>query len=1267
MSTTPSKQASKTPVKLGKISIRKKATKKVVKESCDMLKSAQLAPDITNPRFQQLQRCISAENRKALTTESATQYDYLYPQKDDPSFNVKVAQKKEFYDTRYEAKTREDFDNIEDISDKLCANTEFELEPHQMFVRNFMSFQTPYNSLLLFHGLGTGKTCSAISVCEEMRSYLKQLGITKRIIIVASPAVQENFKIQLFDDRKLKEVDGLWNIKACIGNKFIQEINPMNMRGLSRDRVIRQIKKIINQSYRFLGYSKFSNYIGRVMNEHINPADSEEVKERKRRRALHREFSSRMIVIDEVHNIRVSEDGKVKESSENVLQLVSQTKDIKLLLLSATPMFNSYKEVIWLLNLMNLNDERFPIAESEIFDRKGNFKIDKDGHEVGKELLIQKSTGYISYVRGENPFTFPYRIWPQAAHNPDSLFILEKDNVWTYPTTQINGGTIVEPIRYVDLTISNIGDYQSRAYNFIIQSLKKKHTVLADPSKGVPYTVLDGPLQALNMIYPHTDLEEGSASIVPYLYGGQGLERTMNYDPKTKSDFRYKDLTLSEFGRIFALDEIGKYSGKIKYICEGIKKSRGVVIVYSQFIGGGAVPIALALEEMGITRYGDKVRSLFKEKPTDPIDALTLRPKRQGVPFRGAKYVMITGDRNLTPDVEYDLRAATDPNNVHGEKVKVVIISRAGSEGLDFKNVRQMHILDPWYNLNRQEQIIGRAVRNLSHCALPYEERNVELYLYGTRLKTPTVEAADLYVYRLAERKARKIGQVTRVLKENAVDCLLNRKALNFSQATVDKTVQQQLSSGNTIEYSIGDRENSAICDFTTCAYKCGGEDVQITGDNTNTYNETFIVMNLDKILQRIRVLFRERYIYRKSELISGITAIKKYPRDQIYTALTYLIDDQNEYITDILGRLGHLVNVGDYYMFQPLELSNDHISRFQRVHPIDFKRRSLTFQLPDAVQVTKETKQAAAVSTESLVNQLLDDLRVQLGQLTTPGLIPPEDKENWALAAGWAVNSLVKYNELDKAELVDQAMYHLLDSLQYASKIALLNYVYAKGVHDELDLIIKRFFDLSVIRGGGHIGIVVSDFEQTSGKEPYRILKLKGKKWVRGKETQVAVLTGLGTALLEKFVVKDLKEVNDVIGFMAPFKNTYIVFKTKNINLSSVGRTNKGQRCDRGEGKKVLIERINKTLDPTGDTMKYTLEKSTIKSIYQFAGKDIVQLPAGATGRRSKNEVKINALQLCAEGELLFRYFNKTKKNGLRWFFSSVSASINHIAKTGR
>ena len=71
-----------------------------------------------------------------------------------------------------------------------------------------MSFQTPYNSLFLYHGLGTGKTCSAIGITEEMRAYMKQVGIKKRILIVASPNVQNNFKMQLFDERKLKETNG---------------------------------------------------------------------------------------------------------------------------------------------------------------------------------------------------------------------------------------------------------------------------------------------------------------------------------------------------------------------------------------------------------------------------------------------------------------------------------------------------------------------------------------------------------------------------------------------------------------------------------------------------------------------------------------------------------------------------------------------------------------------------------------------------------------------------------------------------------------------------------------------------------------------------------------------------------------------------------------------------------------------------------------------------------------------------------------------------
>ena len=69
-------------------------------------------------------------------------------------------------------------------------------------------------------------------------------------------------------------------------------------------------------------------------------------------------------------------------------------------------MFDDYKEIIWLLNLMNINDNRYMIQESDIFNKKGELKD-------GKELLIQKMRGYISFVKGEDPYYFPFRIYPK--------------------------------------------------------------------------------------------------------------------------------------------------------------------------------------------------------------------------------------------------------------------------------------------------------------------------------------------------------------------------------------------------------------------------------------------------------------------------------------------------------------------------------------------------------------------------------------------------------------------------------------------------------------------------------------------------------------------------------------------------------------------------------------------------------------------------------------------------------------------------------------
>ena len=126
----------------------------------------------------------------------------------------------------------------------------------------------------------------------------------------------------------------------------------------------------------------------------------------------------------------------------------------------------------------------------------------------------------------------------------------------------------------------------------------------------------------------------------------------------------------------------------------------------------------------------------------------------------------------MSPDNSADVGLAAQPDNV-GSKIKVIMISQA-IRRIDFKFIRQVHVLDPWYNMNRIEQIIGRAVRTCSHKDLSFKHRNVEIFLYGSLLSNEREEAADIYLYRLAELKAVQIGNVSRVLKESSVDCLLN-------------------------------------------------------------------------------------------------------------------------------------------------------------------------------------------------------------------------------------------------------------------------------------------------------------------------------------------------------------------------------------------------------------------------------------------------------------------------------------------------------------
>lgn len=1121
----------------------------------------------------------------------------LYPHIDDPLFNLKIAQKKEFHDLKTDDKVHD----VTEHGNELCNQVDFELLPHQHFVRNFLSFHTPYNSLLLFHGLGTGKTCSGISVCEEMRDYMKQMGINKRIIIIAPPNILDNFRLQLFDERKLKLINGYWNLNACTGNKFIKEINPMNMRGLSKQQIVKQIKNIINSYYAFFGPDKFANYVERILAQFKDTADPA-VKARREIAALKREFSNRLILIDEVHNIR-SEDSDSKKVARYLYPVIKNADNLKLLLLSATPMFNSYDEIVWLLNLMNMNDGRPEVAISDIFDKSGEFKQDAEGNEVGKELLIRKATGYISYLRGENPYSFPFRIYMNNSEVSDKKPVMQMNDAEIDDATQL---------KHTELCMTRLNDYQSDAYKHIIDILRKnKPEHFNSEVGGMGYSILSNPIQALNMTYP-ADLDDEPEGLV----GKRGMSVTMKFDKETKRKFAYRDAVLEKYGRIFSPKEIGKYSAKIKFIIDKILKSEGIVLIYSQYIEGGCVPLALALEEAGITRYGDD-HNLFSKTPTKSIDAISLKDTAVQNP---AKYIMITGDSDFSPNNVAEVKAATSSDNINGEKVKVVIISSAGSEGIDFKYIRQVHILDPWFNINRIEQIIGRGVRFCSHKDLPIEKRNVEIYLHASTFDDDSVETADRYVYRLAEQKAIKIGNVTRVLKETAVDCNLNKTV--YSEERMNQKLNITTSTGK-MEYKVGDKTFSSMCDYMSdCEYKCKPEATISDADaNMDTYSESFIQHNNDIIINKIKAIYKDGYIFTKTYIIGVLTKYKPYPDMQINSALDRMVNDKSVYIYDQFNRRGNLANVKEYYFFQPIELDDVKISLYDRSHPIDGKFPEIKVKLPE--EIVDDDKVSFNIAN------YMRELKVHFGDASKEHEYTAVTKEvDWYKSAGNARSRLDEIIAVE-AEFNRIVVDHMIDTTEFNERIKL--YEYFDMVSDEhskkseLHKLLHESVKDRVISLGGKKFVLLIESDVL-------------KTFVFNESNALAEATPRDNDRVKEHVMEKIKgmKFNNMLAFNTYFNNKYIVFKTRDMSQTR----NSGARCDQKTKSGIEAE---------------------ITELLKSAGVDASLAPHNETKKGIAKTKKIqNAKELCADLEMLHRYFDVKKKNGVKWYLTSEEYMLN-------
>lgn len=883
-----------------------------------------------------------AKNSDLLKKESSNHtgvdsQDFVpYPDYQDDQFNKKIFNKKEFnrhFSEQNASSKQQHTKSYDEIAKDKCSDSSFRLTPNQKFIKNFLSPLTPYNGMLLFHSVGVGKTCTAISIAEQYHQLYQ-----KPILVILSPTLIDNFKKQIFDITKYDVSTNRSNL--CTGTTYPDLVLDKNI--IKSDVLDKSIQKIINQRYKFISYKKLVSIFQKT---------KDKVKQQEKDTSKHDKlfydkikefFSDRLIIIDEAHNLRNSSEKGTKLTAQVFWNLLKHTENVKMVLLTATPMFNNANEIVWFLNLLLTNDKRPNIKMTDIFDKSGSLT------NSGRKKLIETARGYVSYMRGENPFSFPMRLYPNI--NGD------KNVISKYPTYDINKKRIKddERIKFLQIVGSDMSTYHKKVYDAykkkIVIDDDKLNTLDGDDS-SLPLGIdenetmdnnsgssemvdkvgndLQTMAQVSNVVYPVSDLNDPME--VRKAYGAQGFNSTFVNVAKKGLKYKYSSEYLAKYGEILSYKNIQSYSPKIKKILDYVINSKGIVFIYTNYYPSGILPLAIALEHIGFVKYN-----------TNNLtgDNISIDDKFKG---KRPSYIILSRDNNLSPNNDKEIEVAKSRENNNGQVIKV-IISRI-SEGVDFKRIREVHMLEPWYNLNKCEQIIGRAVRTCSHIDLPKEERNVTVFFHATKYDD-TTESIDLWTYRVAENKQKRITEVEKVIKETSIDCNLNKSSLLYNIKDLNMAIPLHTSQGKRIrEYAVGDRDDSYVCNYSKCELKCNPEinkkTQQMTKTDDSTYDTRFIIDDIQLYQRYISELYtNERKAFTYSTILSRLS--KKYmmvDEEVLQYALQEMLDDKTQ-LFDQDNTRGYLIYRSNKYIFQPYNSTDKRMTLEQREMPMQVKNR---------------------------------------------------------------------------------------------------------------------------------------------------------------------------------------------------------------------------------------------------------------------------------------------------------------------------------------
>jgi len=826
----------------------------------------------------------------------------------------------------------------------------------QKLVRDFMQDSSPQRGILLYHGLGSGKTCGSIAIAEALLS-------KKEVIVLSKAALENNYisNIKKCGSDYMKN-NNHWVFTKCQTEeekKLCQELGiPTSIINKNGGAYLVDYSKQ-GSNYESLGYhqSDLDDQIEATIRNRFKFKHIDDT--RLLSKLSENPFDNKVIIVDEVHNLtnRMASGTKTGIVFEKLLM---EAKDCKLIFLSGTPLINNVFEATKLFNILRgyivsfvfrvisdyVETIKWPAIKSAIIKNKyvDQIIINKNGKTIKVSMnpsnfitspnkngiiyqpgdivteeqfskMIKKAigtTGYRTSARREVDTCLPIKEknFELTFYNPRTNRLKKREVIKKrivgltsyYATGDRSKFPELLPINIVGVRMS---DYQFDKYQSIrnteIEKEKKRrggkgskdqmqssyrmasrvHCTFVFPEDvGSPY---DKENLAL------LEIMDAEGILLDDKEAMENLLQAKKFDDMLKRTFlkilsRDKEKYLS-----IENDSLAKHSPKYKLIIENIMNSVGTSLVYSQFITlVGLNTLALALEATGkFAKFDIKSEGgqwVLKENPGDE---------------NKMKYVMYSGVTNnkkkdifrLIYNSEFESLPSNcnklkqqlhkrygDDQNLHGNIIKIFMTTQTGAEGLDLKCVRQVHIMEPYWQPVLLEQVIGRAVRNESHIRLPVKEQNVKVFIYMAQLtdnqimnitgsnlrrdvakynnglnKKNKIVTSDEALYIISMRKKEIIKDFQVLMRETAFDCSLNTydnydpdnpiTCLDYNSNDREEYISTP-SIDDTMDIIDTQQEYDVVVDYVTFTYK--GKKFYIEakpapGSRRYIYDETFI------------------------------------------------------------------------------------------------------------------------------------------------------------------------------------------------------------------------------------------------------------------------------------------------------------------------------------------------------------------------------------------------------------------------------------------